>query len=668
MINTDKKERIVNLSVFGVGISTGGSFTDAVIMDLSNWHVISKAKSPTTYYDFSVGIINSLDKVLSASQIPKNQVRLVSVATTLATNAIIEGRGERVGLILIGMNPADLQITKPENAKELPIQRIVGVAGGHGPDGIEMCSLDVNGVTKAVKEMGEGVDAFAVSGLFSVRNPEHEWLVKRIIQKSYTNPVVCGHELTGQLGIYERTVTAVLNARIIPIIERLINDVKNALAQRGISAPLMLVRGDGALMNEVFALERAIEMVQSGPAASVIGGKFLSSKDNVVVIDIGSTTTIISSVKEGSAKTDESGVTIVGWKTRVKAVDADALGNGGDSLVWTDERGELKVGPRRVIPLAFATKDFPNLKEKIVMYDTTDFLTASKAMKKPNGSEITQRFIEAINRLEPVTIQELKKELKDIPTIELLAGMMDEGGYIARIGLTPTDLMHVKGLFTAGDSEAAKMGVELLAKRINVTLDELYDRVWRIMVHKIVLRVAERELYGNGVSITSSDAQKSYLEVLDRVVGGSLGDIKIGCSLKVPIVGIGAPASLFIPEVGKKLQTEAIIPPDHEVGAAIGALVGNVVMSMDLQIRKEIKPEQYVVFPGRHIFQDLEAAAEYAIKMGKKETLEKATRAGAVDIDFKVERKDKVLPNVGFMWSELRVTAAGRPGIGGGAT
>ncbi|MBM5804673.1 MAG: hydantoinase/oxoprolinase family protein [Candidatus Verstraetearchaeota archaeon] len=650
--------------MFGVGISSGGSFTDAVIMDLKDWRVIAKAKSPTTYQDFSLGIISSLDKVLLASQIPADQVGLVSLATTLATNAIIEGRGGRIGLILIGIKHLELVGLKPETARDLPVHSVASIVGGHGPDGIEAAPLDVGGVREAVKHMLGEVDGFAVSGLFSVRNPEHELTVKRMIAQTCSKPVVCGHELAGSLGIYERTVTAVLNARIIPIIERLMKEVKGALAQRGISAPLMLVRGDGALMNEAVALERAIETIQSGPAASVIGGKFLASKDDVVVMDIGSTTTIISTVKAGTVKTDESGATISGWKTRVRAVDADALGNGGDSRIWIDDAGRLKVGPRRVMPLAFASIDFPTLKEKIAKSGSWEFINASKAMRKVDGSELINRFIGTVSRLEPITLDGLKNELSDVPVVDHLFKTLDEAGFIARIGLTPTDLMHIKGLFPLGDIEAARMGAELLAKTLGITAEELFDRVWKIMVHKITLRLTELQNSG-GASYSNSADQSAVIGVLESVVSGALGDLKISCTLNSPIVGIGAPAHLFIPQVAKELNTEAIIPPNHEVGAAIGALIGNVASTSEFLIKKEMATSNFVVFPGRHVFTELEPAVEFTLKMGKEVSFAQAKRAGAAEIEFRVERKDKVVPNLGFMWSEIKVTATGRPSLEG---
>lgn len=647
--------------MLGIGISSGGSFTDAVIMDLKDWSVLAKAKSPTTYRDFSEGIINSLDKVAQSMSIKPEDVGLVSVATTLATNAIIEGKGGRVALLLLGIPTSDITSMKPSPARDLPINSIASFQGGHDPHGIELQPLDLQGIEAFVKQAKDSVDSFAVSGIFSVRNPEHEMLVKKTIGRMTGKPVVCGYELAGALGIYERTVTAVLNARIIPIIERLLISVKEALKNRGITAPLMLIRGDGALMNELVAKERPIETIQSGPAASVIGGKFLSGKDDVVIMDIGSTTTIISTVKSGSPRIDESGATISGWKTRVKAVDADALGNGGDSWIWMDEAGRIRVGPRRVMPLAFATQEFPLLKEKL-MRGNMEFINASKAMRKPDGSDLMKRFVETITRMEPVTLEELQAELKDVPIVELVLGMMEDSNYVSRIGLTPTDLMHVTGMFTAGDIDSSRIGTEIFAKRLGTTADELVGKIWGMMVHKIALRVAEIQA---GLAINREEAPDTdaALGLLNGVVGGKLGELDVSCTLSLPIVGIGAPAQFFIPYVGKKLNTKAIVPLNHEVGAAIGALVGNVVNTFDLVIQREITPEGYVVFPGRHVFTELESAMEFAVKMGKEEAMKQAIKTGAKDIEFKIQRNDKVFAKVGFMWSEVKVSAAGRPSL-----
>ena len=644
---------------FGIGISTGGSYTDAAIVNLSTWQTLSKAKSHTTYHDLSIGIMDSVEKVLSSGKVCKDNIKLISLATTLATNAIVEGKGGKVGLILIGMKLEDLQLAV---GRDLPVQRAVSVSGGHGPEGRENSALDIAAVEEAAEIMKDEVDSFVVSGYFSVRNPAHERTAKEIIRRHSSKPVICGHELSRELGIGERTTTAVLNARVIPIIDRLIRDVRRGLTRMGIPAPLMFVKGDGSLMSEHYAIERPIEAVQSGPAASAMGGKFLSGRGDAVVVDVGSTTTILCNLEKGNFRIEGQGAAIAGWRTRVKAVDSDAIGNGGDSRIWVKEK-KLMVGPQRVMPLAFAAEHFPRLKEKISKYSTTEFLSVSRALRRYDGSGLPRRVVEAISRNEPVARKELEEELRDVIVLDHLLENLREGGYVLEIGLTPTDLMHIKGLFSAGDRVAAEVGARIVAEALEITLDELFQRVWDTITGRIAFKVVERELRDK------LPLSKGSSDLLGLLLQGSVGNLRIDFSLSVPIVGIGAPAHIFIPDVAKRLHTEFIVPPNHEVGAAIGAIAGNLKVSFDYLIEKEFisGEERFVVFPGRHIFQDLEKALSYAVELGKKEAAEELAREGGTekcldlgsDLEFKIDRRDVVIDGV-FWWSEVKVNAMSR--------
>ncbi|HSV42810.1 MAG TPA: hydantoinase/oxoprolinase family protein, partial [Methanomassiliicoccales archaeon] len=242
----------------GLGIDTGGTYTDTAIIDLEKGIVLTKAKALTTRHDLSEGIANSISKLKG---VDFRSVRLVSVSSTLATNSVVEGKGCRVGLIIVG----------GEYRQMVPIEEVVEVKGGHNLTGEQMEALDMATVQDFVRSTRSKVDAFAVSSYLSVRNPEHEIAIKEFIKGECSHPVVCGHELSSKLGFYERTVTALLNAKLIPIIADLVASVKKVLKDHEIAAPLMIVKGDGSLMGELLAKEKPVETILSGPAASLIG-------------------------------------------------------------------------------------------------------------------------------------------------------------------------------------------------------------------------------------------------------------------------------------------------------------------------------------------------------------------------------------------------------------
>lgn len=176
----------------------------------------------------SIGIKECNDNL---GKINPKQIRMVSLSTTHATNAIVEGRGGKVGLILIGKG-------KPTGI--LPAQKNVLVSGGHDLYGIPYGELDKQELTNVIAQMKEEVDTFAISGIFSNRNPDHENQAKEIVRREWNVPIICAHELSSKLGYYERTVTACLNARLLPIIRELLVAVKNVLNTHHIVAPAWL--------------------------------------------------------------------------------------------------------------------------------------------------------------------------------------------------------------------------------------------------------------------------------------------------------------------------------------------------------------------------------------------------------------------------------------------
>ena len=186
---------------YSLGIDAGGTYTDSVILRDSDGKVIDSNKSLTTYPDPLTGINNSLDGLDPAYL--KN-VKFVSVSTTLATNSVLEGTGYPVGLILV--NESDIQ-------NKDGIEHFISLKGGHNSAGEEICPLDLESVKSFILRTKNKVSAFAVSAYFSVRNPDHELKIKQLITEITDMPVVCGHELSQDLGAYERGITAYLNAR-----------------------------------------------------------------------------------------------------------------------------------------------------------------------------------------------------------------------------------------------------------------------------------------------------------------------------------------------------------------------------------------------------------------------------------------------------------------------
>ena len=331
---------------FRLGIDTGGTYTDAVLVDADDG-IVAAAKCLTTRHDLTVGIGNALDELPHESLL---EVGLVALSTTLSTNAVVEDRGAPVAVLLPGYD--EQQLARSGLRELFDNDFVVPLRGGHDATGRESEPLDEAGAEDAILRLRSKVSAFAISGMFGVRNPAHERRLRERVAELSDRPVTCGHELASSLDAPRRALTVALNARMVPIIHELIIAVRSILERREIDAPLMMVKGNGSLVNTSTALQQPVGTVLSGPAASVVGACALSGLDNAIIADMGGTTTDIAVVAGGQPELGEDGVLVGDWKPMVEAVRVVSIGLGGDSEVRFSGRSGLEIGPRRVVPLS----------------------------------------------------------------------------------------------------------------------------------------------------------------------------------------------------------------------------------------------------------------------------------------------------------------------------
>ncbi len=310
-----------------LGVDTGGTYTDAVLLD-SDGGVVSAAKALTSHHELTIGIREAIDQLPAETL---SQISLVSLSTTLATNAVVEGRGTPVCLLLAGYNARQVDKAKLEHI--VRGGHCALVPGGHDAGGSEREPLDLEQARRVVTEQRDKVAAFGISGLFGVRNPEHELKLRELVRSLTGKPVTCGHELASQLDAPRRALTVAFNASLIPYIDELIRAIKLILKERTIHAPLMMVKGDGSLISADTALARPVETILSGPAASVMGAAQLQPHQNAIIADMGGTTTDIAIVTDGKPIISAKATVIGDWRPMVDAVRVFSLGLGGDSEV-----------------------------------------------------------------------------------------------------------------------------------------------------------------------------------------------------------------------------------------------------------------------------------------------------------------------------------------------
>ncbi|MDK2912565.1 MAG: hypothetical protein PWR29_1522 [Methanolobus sp.] len=650
-----EKVTIMNtqLGNLGLGIDTGGTYTDAVIMDLAKGEIIDSFKSLTTYPDLVKGIEDTL-RGLDQEYLKK--VGFTSVSTTLATNTTLEGKGYPAGLILIGYSIS----------KELPTDYVISVDGGHDSDGNETHTLgNLEDIRDFVLQNRNKVAAFAISSYFGVRNPEHELRVKEYVRELTDLPVVCGHELSLSLGAYERAVTALLNAQLIPVIDDFIKSVLSVMKKMGIDSTLMMMKCDGSLVRIEEALEKPVESIFSGPAASLVGAAHLTGLKTCVALDIGGTSTDIAMIRDGIPIVNDSGAVVGGWSTMVKAIKMDTSALGGDSHVWVQKK--TYIGPKRVIPLCLAASEYPALIEKLATPDKfsprmmTDLMQPTAFFLSRNGCSLCMKLSdlsgEEVKVLEaigdnPSSLSDIEKKLKMHPLmfIDILRSLVRKR-YVQQIGFTPTDALHVLGEYHEWNRTASFMGADILASYLNMGRDEFCIKLKEEFQKNLALHLVSYF----GSDIKKEDIRK-FLECSDAIVFRP----------RIPVVMVGAPVKAYEKELGSIIEADTRIPDYYEVGNAVGALVGDVIYRTEMLIRPSIAgSSSYTLFSdkGRHVFDDHKEAVDHAIAHAEQSVKEYMRGYGLSMENVNFELKMNDIGSMGTLPLETKLVgiAVGSP-------
>ena len=247
---------------YALGVDTGGTYTDAVVYDERAREIVAKAKSPTTHDDLAIGIGKAIDTAVADAAVDPAAIEMVALSTTLATNALVEGTGRPACLVTIGFEDDALDRGGLRDA--IGDDAVIVVAGGHTSHGEEVEPLDLDELGELVDAVAGDVDGFAVTAQFATRNADHELAARDLIRERTGKPVTCSHVLSASLGGPKRGVTALLNARLIAMIEDLVATTAGILADRGVDAPVMIVRGNGSLVSVDFVKDRPVETILSG--------------------------------------------------------------------------------------------------------------------------------------------------------------------------------------------------------------------------------------------------------------------------------------------------------------------------------------------------------------------------------------------------------------------
>ena len=470
-------------------------------------------------------------------------------------------------------------------------------------------------------------------------------------------PVICGHETSMLLDSIKRTNTAILNARLLPVIAELMDRIKAMMAEYHIHAPLMVVRADGTLLSEAAARRLPVETILSGPAASIWGARFLTGIDNGLVVDIGGTTSDMALIIDGQPSVSASGATIADWSTHVRAVDIDTIGLAGDSSVSISRDRHLSLGPRRAEPLAVLAHSEPGVLDELQrllslgdkrssMIQPVEFFRILRGTGSHELSRTEELTLEAL-RGGPLSRDRLGEVTAVLDPSMVPTGRLESLGIIQRATLTPTDVLHVRGAFTRWNVQAAQLGLHLFALALDLSDEALADLVLETFTRQSTEHLVGRLLrqktalvqdgpagrfggalalhQGSGrAGIHRTGSHRSGAGTLDEGLLQLLlsSQDHLGFSLtpsyQHPLIAIGAPASALAPGLAKRMGAQLIIPDHADVANAVGAIVSMEYIVIEAVVSP--KDEGFVVHgpKSRKTFADLEPAKEWAGKHAMK--------------------------------------------------
>ncbi|MDR1797181.1 MAG: hydantoinase/oxoprolinase family protein [Clostridiales Family XIII bacterium] len=634
----------------GIGIDTGGTYTDAVAYDFGAKKVVAAAKALTTKEDLMQGILRAMDGLPPECL---EGADLLSLSTTLATNACVENRGGRAKLIFFGGDPR--VVDELGGQYGLPPARDMLIEDSETTFYGEIVrEPDWGAFEEHLKTGFDGLDGVGIIEMHGMKNgAAFEKQAKAIVQEELGLPVVCAHELFSELNALQRGASTLLNAQLFPVIRSFISGARAAAARRGIRGALVIVRSDGSMMSEAFALDHPVETLLCGPAASAVGGLALSSERDCVIVDMGGTTTDVAVAVGGAPVPCTGGVSVGKWKTFVNGLYIRTAGLGGDSAVHYDGARFL-LEDYRVTPLCVAAAVHPAITENLAALAESGkrhslFLHEHFALARdiggirgnPRYTEEEMAFCEAV-RACPLPMDRAAAAVgKDVYTLRIPRLLAD--GVVQVCGLTPTDIMHIKGDFVGFDAKAARAAAAFVAGNLGITVEALCDQVYDAVKQRLYTHIVKALLENDDPRYREEGVGPE----MERIIAGGYAagpDAGLGLPgggpllamplrTRLPLVGIGAPIAVFLPDVAEKLGTRAVIPENYAVANAVGAVTTSVSVFSKVEVLPIIGEEgpTFAVYAAdeNRRFATIEEAVAFGVRAAREAARREAALRGA---------------------------------------
>ena len=642
--------------MIGIGIDTGGTCTDAVIYDFEKGKILAAGKALTTKEHLETGIANALD------QLPEDllgKVQMAALSTTLATNACLENKGARAKLLLIGFDRRMMEHLQDLYASYGLDDLTRFVVLDAKAEGLYEHPYDPDweDLRRRAGEYFEDCDSVGIVQMNPKSNGgRFELTAMRILREELSQPVTIAFDISRETDILKTCAGTMLNARLIPLISEFMKAVHHVLEERGLRVPVSIVRSDGTIMPEEMAFSYPVETILCGPSASVVGGAALAmsaadtpvnedpesyrmplQENSGIVIDMGGTTTDIALIRNGEPMMAEEGIRIGQWKTMVKGLYVETVGLGGDTAVRYTKDGELYLDTVRVIPLSVLSSQYPHvlpsLKELadrayFSSNQVHEFYVLVKDITGKSGYSETEQRICGILKEKPLITMELAERMGCYHRF-LHTERLEKDGVILKSGVTPTDMMILKGDFSLYNGEAVREALRCLSVNTFIPAEELPDRIYEMVIRRMYFSIG-RVILQKEYPKYSETFTREYLEpVLECFYQQAKDMLRFACEpgseykdeagsgrtdgeksaeglrkaagfaglqlrSQLPLIGVGAPIHVFLPEVAKLLHTQAFIPAYAQVANALGAAACRKAVHCELIIKAEYQGAEFL--------------------------------------------------------------------------
>ena len=572
-----------------LGIDTGGTYTDAVLYDPRTREVVASAKALTTRQKLSTGILGAI------SALPGELlggVTRVSLSTTLATNACVEGRSGPARLVIVGGSEKVVAERWQEFGLPRP-EEILFLPGEVHLDGAVVGLPDPGELRTMLEGKIRPGSCYAVAGMLSNRNPVCEYTAAKVIRElgAYT---VCSRDVAPtELNYLRRASTALLNGKLIPIIGEFLSEMRASLDQMGITAPVFIVRSDSGLMREEYAAEHPVETLLCGPSASVSGVLALTEGlQNAVVADIGGTTTDLSLIENGRVYSSGTGADIGGYRLSIGSVCLETIGLGGDTRLYLDSHGALCLDRRRAVPICVLASRYGK-----PVHDALDALMDSpyqgitrvyeflELLRMPGEDEIggDEKRICEILKDGPRSLAELAEATgRDLYTLRV--AHLEEIGAVIRSGFTLTDAMHLTGKFTAFDASASRKIAWYFTRILDISPETLCKRAFAMAEYRLYRAAARLCLKRQDPDLVLDEGSEALTELAFSRSGRLIAP---SFRMNADLVGVGAPAGVFLSGAAEPLGARPVLPRHSAVANAVGAAASVVSAEYTVNVRAE---------------------------------------------------------------------------------